>query len=397
MDLEQLRPFCNTTRQHEVLDAVIEHGSQRKAAKALGAGNTTINNTMAAIRRKAAMRRGPLPDIAPEGYMGIGATLPDPYVHPNGTLQIGPDGKVERYWPRYKVDDQQRLKMIEQTIQDLMEDVPRVRPTPLRTRNHLPSLLNLYIITDYHLGMKSWINETGANWDIEIAEDLLLRWFKAAIKQSPKSGKALLCLLGDFLHWDGIDAVTPSSGHLLDVDTRFKLLVPTAGRIVREIIRMLLKKYPEVHIVIAEGNHDMAGSKWMATLVSMLFENDPRVTVDMSDDIYYAYEHGLTGLFFHHGHKRKVKEVSKVFASKFREMFGRTKFSYSHGGHLHFDERVEDELMISEQHRTLAAPDAYASRGGWMSGRSAKCITYHEKFGQCGLIEISPEMLYEED
>ena len=36
--------------------------------------------------------------------------------------------------------------------------------------------------------------------------------------------------------------------------------------------------------------------------------------------------------------------------------------------------------MIVEQHRTLAAPDAHQARGGWISGRDAKVITYHKDF-----------------
>jgi len=49
--------------------------------------------------------------------------------------------------------------------------------------------------------------------------------------------------------------------------------------------------------------------------------------------------------------------------------------------------------MIVEQHRTLAANDAYASRGGWLSGRSASVITYSKKFGEVSRLTISPEML----
>lgn len=49
--------------------------------------------------------------------------------------------------------------------------------------------------------------------------------------------------------------------------------------------------------------------------------------------------------------------------------------------------------MTVEQHQTLAARDAYASRGGWLSGRSAKVITYHEKYGEVGRSTINFEMI----
>ncbi|HAT4910165.1 TPA: hypothetical protein I9675_004527 [Salmonella enterica subsp. enterica serovar Typhimurium] len=41
----------------------------------------------------------------------------------------------------------------------------------------------------------------------------------------------------------------------------------------------------------------------------------------------------------------------------------------------------------------LAAKDAYASRGGWMSWRSANVITYSSEYGEVGRLTISPEML----
>jgi hypothetical protein len=53
----------------------------------------------------------------------------------------------------------------------------------------------------------------------------------------------------------------------------------------------------------------------------------------------------------------------------------------------------ENNLMIVEQHRTLAAPDAYAARGGWISGRDAKVITYHKSYGEVGRITVSYDMI----
>jgi hypothetical protein len=49
--------------------------------------------------------------------------------------------------------------------------------------------------------------------------------------------------------------------------------------------------------------------------------------------------------------------------------------------------------MTVVQHPTLAARDAYASRGGWISERQVSAITYHSKFGQVAKITITPEML----
>lgn len=156
---------------------------------------------------------------------------------------------------------------------------------------------------------------------------------------------------------------------------------------------MLLDKHEIVHVVIAEGNHDPVSSIWMREVFHDKYEEEPRVIVDVSPDPYYCVEHGLTALFYHHGHKRKVANVDTVFAAKFREIYGRTKYAYAHAGHLHSNEVKETNLMIVEQHETLAAPDAYASRGGWMSGRSAKVITYSKEFGEYERHIISSAMV----
>ena len=83
--------------------------------------------------------------------------------------------------------------------------------------------------------------------------------------------------------------------------------------------------------------------------------------------------------------------MDAVFAAKFREVFGRTRHSYGHMGHLHTSEVRESPLMIVERHRTLAAKDAYASRHGYVAGRSASAITYHREYGDVGRVVIPPE------
>jgi len=53
----------------------------------------------------------------------------------------------------------------------------------------------------------------------------------------------------------------------------------------------------------------------------------------------------------------------------------------------------ESNLMIVEQHRTLAPSDAYSARAGYQSGRDAKVITYHRKYGEVARLTISPKMV----
>lgn len=128
-------------------------------------------------------------------------------------------------------------------------------------------------------------------------------------------------------------------------------------------------------------------------MFTVLYSNDSRVIVDTSPDVYKMVQHGKTTLFFHHGHKARFDAIEPVMIAKFRKAFGESVYSYAHVGHLHHQKIVESSNMIVEQHRTLAAKDAYASRGGWMSGRSANVITYSAEYGEVARLTISPEML----
>lgn len=321
--------------------------------------------------------------------------LLDPTVYGVSALQRGDENEPLK-WVKYRQTDQQRQIAFENFIAALQSDIEPAKPIPSPVTSFNSQLLNTYILTDYHLGMYAWHEESGEDWDIRIAEDLLIRWFQQAIKQAPDSETAILAELGDFLHFDSLSAVTPSSGHLLDADTRFPLIVRAAIRVLRTIIQLLLEKHKYVHIILCTGNHDEASSIWLREILASFYENEPRLSICTSSDVYYGYQFNNVSLFFHHGHKRNIKNIDSVFARKFREMFGNTDYSYAHIGHLHNAQVHETNLMTIEQHPTLAAKDAYAAHGGWISHRSAKVITYHSQHGKCGEIVITPEMIQNE-
>jgi hypothetical protein len=158
---------------------------------------------------------------------------------------------------------------------------------------------------------------------------------------------------------------------------------------------MLLTKHKKVHLIMADANHDPTSQVWIREFFSVMYELDPRITVDTSPSPYNAYEFGKVALFTHHGHKRKPGNVSEVFVAQFRELYGRTKYAYAHMGHMHHLDIKENNLMVVKQHRTLAAPDAYSSRAGYIAGRDASVILYHRNFGYLGEVTVTYDMVKE--
>jgi hypothetical protein len=381
---EGLKTYA-TERQKEYIDAVNEYGGIRSAARSLNINHSAIVEAFSLLRRRAATS-----GYAPEQDMV--RPVPEPFIVRGVSTYYNAEGKASGQWVKSKIDDSKLQEMMKAVIDGMKDDIPRLTALPAPALGN-DNLLNCYVITDYHLGMLAWDEEAGENWDLDIAQALVVKWFEQAIAQSPNADTAVFAQLSDFLHFDGMDAVTPASKHLLDVDTRFAKVVRSAIRVLRTVIDMLLAKHQHVHIIMADANHDPVSQIWLREWFSVLYENEPRITVDKSPNPYNAYEFGKTALFFHHGHKRKVSNVSEVFAGQFREMFGRTKHAYAHMGHYHSIDVKENNLMIVEQHRTLAPGDAYSARGGWLSGRDAKVITYSKQFGEVSRLTINSDML----
>jgi len=230
--------------------------------------------------------------------------------------------------------------------------------------------------------MLAWQRETGEPWDLKIAEQCLSEIFMRMIDSAPNSAMGVVNQLGDWLHVDSLTPETPAHRHILDVDSRYQKVVEVAVRILRRVVEHALKKHEKVQVYMHEGNHDMAGSVWLRVLFAQLYENNPRVAVEQSPLPYVAYQWGDTFLGYHHGHLLKPAGMPLLFASQFAEIWGRTKHRYVHCGHRHHVEEREHPGIKIIQHPTLAAPDAYAARGGWLSKRQATSMTYHREKGE---------------
>lgn len=319
--------------------------------------------------------------------------VPDGYKIKGTSSLVDEFGNTKLQWVKTDTDAERQVELMKAVIEGMKSEITPVAPVKAVHTKRDDKLLNLYTVSDFHLGMLAWADESGDDWDMKIAEDLFSRWFDAAFQKAPDAGTGVINLLGDLAHFDSLDAVTPASGHVLDADTRYQKLVRYMIRMVRRVVGMALVKHKNVRLLIVQGNHDESGMIWLAEMFSTLYDNEPRVFVDTSPDVYKMVQHGKTTLFFHHGHKARFDAIEPVMIAKFRKAFGESVYSYAHVGHLHHQKIVESRNMIVEQHRTLAAKDAYASRGGWMSGRSANVITYSAEYGEVARLTISPEML----
>jgi hypothetical protein len=243
------------------------------------------------------------------------------------------------------------------------------------------------------MGMLARSSETGADWNVEIAEAMLIAAFEDMIRRAPPAGKIILNIQGDFLHFDSLKPVTPTSGHILDADGSFSHMIKASVRVLRRLCDLALMFHGSVIVVFLPGNHDLAGQVWLRHMFAALYEHEPRLSVVDNETPYFVIEHGRNMLCFHHGHMKKPEALPLLFATRFAEAWGRTVHRVIHAGHYHHEKKVEFSGIKFHQHSTLAPADKHSSDFGYDSMREAVCITYHAVMGRFGEIVVTPEML----
>lgn len=329
-----------------------------------------------------------------EGGIGAGPARDghDGYRIKGVSTYFDASGQQRAQWVKTTADGEARDIAMRAAFDAMAAELPRlpVTATPAPSDS---KLCNLFTFTDSHVGMLAWGKEGGEDWDLGIAEETLVGSFQHMIAAAPRARVAVVNQLGDFLHFDSLEAKTPTNHHLLDADGRFRKVIAAAIRILRRIIDMALATHDQVHVIMAEGNHDIASSAWLQVMFAALYENEPRVTVNDSMLPYYVFQHGRVMLGFHHGHMKKSEALPLLFAAQYPEIWGTTRYRFAHVGHRHHVEEKEHSGMKVVQHSTLSARDAYAARGGWHSERQAIAITYHEEYGEVARATVTPGML----
>ena len=340
------------------------------------------------LRRSKLAKSGEL-----HGNPGIKKLVPDGYLVKGTSTMIDAEGNEKIRWVKTSIDNERLEVLMEKAREAFCSELPKADSVNHSGNEVNSELMTLYPIFDIHIGMMAHRHESGENYDTNTAEKLMGSYFDHAISVSPASEKAVILVGGDFLHSDGLEAVTPASGHCLDQDSRYAKLVYVAIRSIRGAVEKMLKKHKNIEIQIIEGNHDQSGMIWLRAAMAAFYENESRVFVDTSPAIMHKTRFGSTLLGYTHGHTMKRAEGRlAAMATDYRKDFGECEFVYCHSGHFHHATVTECTLGIDEVHPALASKDAYAARGGWRSYRQAAAIVYHKNFGEVGRHIYRPGM-----
>ena len=299
----------------------------------------------------------------------------------------GPDGEIKGQWVKSVTD-----KSPEDTIEDLKEALSGVKKAPRIPKprgRRTESLLTVYPIADYHLGMYAWAAETGQDFDLMIADRLFMDTMSSLIADAPKSETAVILNLGDFLHSDSDENRTRRSGNPLDVDTRYAKVLQLGVQLLANVIMLSLQKHGRVIVRNIPGNHDPYGTLALTVALDAYFRNEPRVTVDLDPGPFWRFRFGSVLLVAAHGDRAKLEDMPGVVAAKWPEEWGATKYRYVYGGHWHTRKKWpthERAGATVEVFRTMCPKDAWTNSMGFTSGREAVAITHELHSGEVSRI-----------
>lgn len=363
-----------TPRQREIYDTVQRLGSKTAAAKELQVDRKTIRRSYAAAEAWLNADEGIIAALESTGLST------DTGKHGWRRVQNKETGSWDSVFWKSEVS-QDEVTPWADLFREALGSAPEALPA-LVPDNVSHDLLPRYIIADVHFGMKAWADETGAEYSVEIAAQRLSEASAMLISAAPYTDRAIILNLGDTLHQNDSKNMTPTSGHILDVDGRFAQAAMAAVRAHVNMIEAAKAKHKNIDVVILAGNHDPDFTQMLAIALVFKYEADERVTVHFNPAKLWVWEFGRNMLTAHHGDKTKPDRIVMQAADAHAPIWGRTYWRYLDTGHIHQDSAKDIGGMFWESHRAITTHDAAAAGFGYTGRSTMKCITVHRERGE---------------
>lgn len=354
----------------QLLDALkAARGLRAEAARRLGI------STQGLFRHLDRMRVAGV-EIPESPYDGSHASIA-------GTSTLyGPNGEEKLRWVKTRAGEPS-AEDVAIAIRDALTGIPKAAPVPAPKQTQ-KDLLAVYPIGDQHVGMYSWAEETGADYDLKIAERLLTSAVAHLVEQTPAADEAVIVDVGDFTHYDTIRTETVRSHNTLDSDSRYHAMIRVALRLVCACVDRALQKHRKVTLIAAPGNHNDMGAAWMIEALALYYARNPRVHVMAKAGKFFYYEFGKCLLGVTHGDTGKPEKLAGVMAADQPQAWGRTAHRHWLTGHVHNKAQIEMQGVLWETFRTLAPGDAWSFAAAYRSSRSMESIVYHHEHGEVG-------------
>lgn len=382
-----------TERQKEVFKIYqgLEYSEERAADK-LGISLTNIRKTLFYVAKK-----GFSITPAQEGEFEIPAAPPG-YNIKKSTIQGDKNKGTVRWWHRVEAGPD----LYEQFIKGLEGRCPVIPEITKGPETFDPNIMVEWKLMDQHLGMYAWAEETGNDYDINIAKRLVIKSAEKIFSRTGPVDTAVIVLGGDTLHMDNRSGETERRKNKLDVDTRFAKAARCAEAAMLQAIDIALEVAKNVVVIVLSGNHDYHSAIWLSRLLAAHYKTNGRVTVDVSPMKHKFFRWGSTFFAYTHGDNGIVKKIAPLMLNEIiKRNLTDIKYKHARIGHFHQAGKnmppglVEQDGVFVELFPTLAALEAYGMEAGYQNTRATICDFFHKKYGRNGCIELRAMELME--
>lgn len=166
------------------------------------------------------------------------------------------DGSIVQQWVKTDVDKSVVLESLQAAIKSIASNAKPLAPIPVPQPADFSQYATMYLSADVHFGSLMWDKESGEDWNVEKADELLRNAYDYLFVTSPNSKIGIVADLGDLLEVDNFDSKTPKSGNILPTDSRFPKILKAAYHALIYAIQRALEKHEVVYFINISGNHD---------------------------------------------------------------------------------------------------------------------------------------------
>lgn len=294
----------------------------------------------------------------------------------------GPEGEEKLRWEKIDKDKEEKFQLLTKAMECLADEYRGLSYVPPLPTGLLNQELTVYPIADPHFGLYAWVEESGEDFDLDIAEETMMMSIARLVACAPPTERALIAGLGDFFHTDTVDNKTARAGNVLDVDTRWAKVIRIGFKCLRQIIDMALTKHKYIDVIISIGNHDDNTAVMLAIALAAYYENNPNVNVDQTPNKFHYYEFGKNLIGITHGDTVKATMLGQIMATDMPEAWGRTKHRTWLTGHIHHRRVEELPGCTVESFNSPAAKDFWTSSHGYRAMRSMTCLVLDKDHGE---------------
>ena len=279
--------------------------------------------------------------------------------------------ELHRVWVRLKPKAGPGVKECVEAMIAAASKTIAVPKTP-RHRRRRDGLWSKVVISDLHMGSRSWRHATGHDYDISIAEQVAAKTTAELIQRSESLGvtRRSIVLAGDTLHFDTISGTT-TSGTYLNRDTRIQKAIESAAEVIFRAVEQSASSAP-TDVILVPGNHDTAMTWALQKILVERYRNDKRISVNEEYTSRKYLVHGKNLIGVTHGDKGK-KKLAGIMALEAASHWANCVHREWHVGHLHHQAAEISTIdgVVVRTHPTVVPPDAWHFDSGFVGSERA--------------------------